>query len=252
MCEGFVYYVCMMRFFRQLPGVYVSLSGAKDGAFSSFYSLKRDARARKKTETYLKRQEISPQSVVAGELVFGSRVATVKTASTGKRVHVVRGVDALVTNQQEVFLAVTGADCFPVFFADHKAKVVGVAHASWRGIVGGIIINTLRTMRQRGANYEDIHVSIGPGICPRHFEIQEDVLSYFLAWESHIVRRRKKIFVDLPGIMTEQLLGAGIGTRHITQRRICTYTGRKLLFSARRYAHEGGRDGRMIALIGLR
>jgi len=242
----------MMRFLRQLPGVYASLSGVKDGAFSSFRSVKRDARARKKTETYLKRQGISPQSVFAGELVFGSRVATIEAAPTGKRTHVVRGVDALVTNQQEVFLAVTVADCFPVFFADHKAQVVGVAHASWRGIVSGIVPNTLRAMRRRGANTKDMHVSIGPGICPRHFEIQEDVLSYFLEWESHIVRRRKKIFVDLPGIMTEQLTGAGVSTRHITQRRVCTYTGRKLLFSARRYAHEGGRDGRMIALIGLR
>ena len=77
-----------------------------------------------------------------------------------------RNSDGATATVPGVVCAVMTADCLPVLFADRAGKVVGAAHAGWKGAFSGIIESTLGTMEKLGADKNNIVASIGPGIGP--------------------------------------------------------------------------------------
>lgn len=87
--------------------------------------------------------------------------------------------DALVTSEKDLILAVSIADCFPILFYDNTNKVIGAAHAGWRGTVSGIAENTINAMIRLGAKPENIHVAIGQGISQSNFEVGNEVIHEF-------------------------------------------------------------------------
>jgi YfiH family protein len=78
-----------------------------------------------------------------------------------------------------VVCAILTADCLPVLFADLDGKVVGAAHAGWRGLAGGVLGATVRAMRAAGAG--EITAWMGPAIGPDAFEVGADVRDAFVA-----------------------------------------------------------------------
>lgn len=91
----------------------------------------------------------------------------------------VRTGDASIATQPGVVCAILTADCLPVLFAGLDGKVVGAAHAGWRGLAGGVLGATVRAMRAAGAG--DITAWIGPAIGPDAFEVGADVVAAFSA-----------------------------------------------------------------------
>lgn len=91
----------------------------------------------------------------------------------------VRSGDASIATQAGLVCAILTADCLPVLFADLDGKVVGAAHAGWRGLAGGVLGETVRAMRAAGAG--EITAWMGPAIGPDAFEVGEDVRDAFLA-----------------------------------------------------------------------
>ncbi|MES2739855.1 MAG: peptidoglycan editing factor PgeF [Pseudomonadota bacterium] len=87
--------------------------------------------------------------------------------------------DASFTRARGAVCAILTADCLPLLFADVDGKVVGAAHAGWRGLAGGVLGQTLRAMRGAGAG--EIVAWMGPAIGARRFEVGPDVLAAFLA-----------------------------------------------------------------------
>lgn len=87
--------------------------------------------------------------------------------------------DVLITCEKDIALSVTGADCYLIYFEDHAAGVIGLAHAGWRGIVGGIIENVVSGMIAVCAELGNIGLRVGPGICARHFEVRRMSLVIF-------------------------------------------------------------------------
>ncbi|XP_069576200.1 purine nucleoside phosphorylase LACC1 [Brachyistius frenatus] len=76
--------------------------------------------------------------------------------------------DAMVTNQTGVVLAAPGADCMPILFADPVLRVIGVAHAGWKGTLMGVAMVTVDAMvSEFGCRVSDIVVAVGPsvGVC---------------------------------------------------------------------------------------
>jgi YfiH family protein len=90
--------------------------------------------------------------------------------------------DASVTTQQGVVCAIQSADCLPVLFCDRAGRVVGAAHAGWRGMASGVLQNTVARMRSAGA--DEIFAWMGPAIGPNRFEVGEDVLHAFAVVDS--------------------------------------------------------------------
>ncbi|MFZ2299931.1 MAG: peptidoglycan editing factor PgeF [Candidatus Moraniibacteriota bacterium] len=218
----------MLDFFRQFPEVFAVLSERKDGPMKAFPERPEENRENRKR--FFSEQGIASDGVVSAELVHGTEVAIVSDTSQT----VILGTDALVTKEKKLFLSVTVADCLPVFFYDPMARVIGIAHAGWRGIVGGVIGKTVDAMIECGAKQIDICVAFGPNIQKCHFEIGTDILSQFAGYEQYILERNAGIFVDLQGIAKEQLKKSGISGKNIEKSLLCTFCEPEKFFSHRR------------------
>jgi len=138
------------------------------------------------------------------------------------------------------------ADCLPVFLSDREGKSVGIAHAGWRGLAGGIVENVVQAM---GVPSRDIIAYIGPGIGARRYEVGEDVRKAFVdrdpaAARSFAPRQGGKYLVDLYGLARQRLAAAGVAG--IYGGGFCT-AGEERFFSFRR----DETTGRMASLIWL-
>ena len=108
--------------------------------------------------------------------VHGTAVVTAQHVASQSH-HDAPRADASITTQSGVVCAIMTADCMPVLFADREGRAVGAAHAGWRGLAGGVLENTVRSLRQAGAR--QLLAWLGPAIGPVHFEVGEEVLAAF-------------------------------------------------------------------------
>lgn len=178
---------------------------------------------------YFETNGLGGKKIVIADLVHGTNVEKVGSSSE----YFIPATDALVTKESGIILTLTGADCFPIYFEEKTAGIIGLAHCGWRGIVGGIVEKTIASVIEMGGKAENIAVTIGPGICAKHFEIKEDVLSHFLPY-TEFIERDKNIRVDLKGIIKKQLSEAGILSENTSDTDECTYCLSEKYFSYRR------------------
>jgi polyphenol oxidase len=168
--------------------------------------------------------------------------------------------DAMVTATPGLALGILTADCAPVLLADPKAKVIGAAHAGWKGALGqdgrGVLEATLDAMEKLGALRDRITAVIGPCITQANYEVAFDFRDRFLA----LGLRNRRFFVpsdkeghyrfDLPGYAAHRLSTAGAGT--VEMSGVCTYPPQNGYFSFRRATHAGEPDyGRQVSAIVL-
>ena len=98
----------------------------------------------------------------------------VVTGQTGAAVAGQRA-DALVTAEAGLVLAVHTADCAPVVLRAERDRVIGVAHAGWRGLVAGVIEEAVGAMEALGA--KAVTASVGPCIHRECYEFGIDDLA---------------------------------------------------------------------------
>jgi len=198
---------------------------------------------------------LSPDRTAVAGLVHGNRVVAV----TGQEppgpdgIRLIRDCDGLVTDVPGFALVVTAADCVPLFFYDPTARVIGIAHAGWRGTVAGVAAATVRAMEAHyGCRPESIHVAIGPSIGPCCFEVDRQVTEPLQAYYGEDACRLMepagpgKAMVNLWEANRLDLQRCGV--RAITVAGVCTVCGVSKLFSHRA---EGGQAGRGAAIIAL-
>lgn len=161
--------------------------------------------------------------------------------------------DAAVTSTPDRVLAIMAADCLPVLIADRQGRVLGAAHAGWRGLSGGVLENTFEALRRKCPQADQWQAWVGPGIGPSAFEVGEDVLQAFApdgpdAQALFQPRHEKsgKWMADLPALAALRLRRAGIADVHVSG--LCTVTDRDRFFSYRR----DGETGRMAMVAWLR
>jgi len=161
-------------------------------------------------------------------------------------------VDASVTAQPGRVLAIMVADCLPVVIADAEGKVLGTAHAGWRGLSGGVLEHTLDAMRAKAPQATGWRAWVGPGIGPEHFEVGQDVLDAFTADDPATARFftprngvAGKWLADLAGLADFRLRRAGV--QEVSLSGECTVTRKDRYFSYRR----DGVTGRMALLAWL-
>ena len=157
---------------------------------------------------------------------------------------VVQGVDALVTDQRDVPLFATYADCYPIVLWDPQRRCAALAHAGWRGTAAGVAVAAVRKMTDAyGSHPANILAGIGPGICGRCYEVGEDVASRF---ETRFLKpgRDDHFLLDLAAANRAQLEEAGVKEVHVLG--LCTKET-SFLPSHRRDA-DGTRFGAIVAL----
>jgi YfiH family protein len=198
-------------------------------------------------------QSLLPATPAWTSQVHGVAVADAATVVPGAPVQV---ADAAVADRAGVVCAVMTADCLPVLIDDIVGKVVGGAHAGWRGLAAGVLGETVAAMRARGAG--EITAWLGPAIGPQAFEVGMDVLDSFVAGahgtdEIAQVRaafapypgREGKYFADIYALA--RLYLARDGVLRVSGGTHCTFTERDSFFSYRR-DHVTGRQASLIWL----
>ncbi|MFF4271675.1 peptidoglycan editing factor PgeF [Streptomyces sp. NPDC001536] len=113
---------------------------------------------------------IDPGRVVWMNQVHGAEVAVVSEAWGDRPVP---EVDAVVTAERGLALAVLTADCTPVLLADPVAGVVGAAHAGRPGMIAGVVPAAVRAMTELGAEPARIVARTGPAVCGRCYEVPD-------------------------------------------------------------------------------
>ena len=178
---------------------------------------------------YFDTHHLTGKQVAVASLAHGTRVAVVRRDSP----YVFLETDALVTKDADCVLTLTGADCFPLYFEEKTAGIIGLAHGGWRGIVGGILVETIKEIVKLGGKPEKTVLTIGPGICTKHFEIQTDVLEQFAEYQEYVVSD-DGLHVDLKRIVCLQAKKAGLAAEQIIVSQECTFCLSEKYFSYRR------------------
>lgn len=145
--------------------------------------------------------------------------------------------DAFVTADPATVLAVTVADCVPVFLLDVEEGAIGVAHAGWRGLAGGIVRNAVRAMTEGlGVRHGDLLVAVGPSIRGPRYEVGPEVWSRFP--EEFAVPRlgdgSDRAFLDLPSCALAQAAAERVPRENLVDFALCTFEHPASLFSHRR------------------
>lgn len=152
--------------------------------------------------------------------------------------------DGLVCDRVGPVLGAFAADCIPILFADPIARVIGAAHAGWRGTVGGVAANVVARMVELGSKPADIRVALGPSIGPCCFEVGPEVVEQFRAAfgdvPGMVVAGPKKEHIDLRVASRTVLERAGVAPDHLDDRPPCTRCEADRFFSYRRDGREGG------------
>jgi YfiH family protein len=166
--------------------------------------------------------------------VHGKRVLTHTAGWTGwLRAD---AADGHIAPARGLGLAVTVADCVPVFIA-HPSGVAALLHAGWRGIAGGILAVALRDLRAAGLASPDLVMHLGPAICGDCYEVSPDVYNTLTG---RTVERPTTL--DLRALLADQARKDGVRTIEVSP--FCT-----LCHQGRFFSHRGGDVGRQLGVI---
>ena len=163
--------------------------------------------------------------------------------------------DAIVTRTEGLAIGVTAADCGPVLFVDPGARVIGAAHAGWKGALTGVLESTIDAMEKLGADRGGIVAAIGPLIRQHSYEVGPEFVERFLNADAEHARfflaseRDGHSMFDLASFIRMRLENAGV--LMIDDIGVDTYSDERF-FSYRRSVHRNEPDyGRHVHAIAL-
>lgn len=244
---------------------------ARTGGFSNppYDSLNLGFHVGDNPETVLKNRErialesgIPFSSFTVARQIHGCNVKIITEDLRGRGAYnyetAINSTDAMVTSTPNICLMVLQADCVPVLFFDVKKKVIGVAHAGWRGTVHMVAQNTVKVLQEKfNCSPQDILVGIGPSIGPCCYEIGPETIvqieKAFHNEKGYINNKTPdgKGYFNLWKANKTQLVQMGIPERNIEVAQICTRCNHTIFFSYRYQNTETGRFGAGIMLKSL-
>jgi len=180
-------------------------------------------------------------AVVLSHQIHGTAVQWHRAGQPGWLI--LDGVDGHATRTPGVLLTVTVADCVPVYLVAPHKRVVALLHAGWRGTAGGMLERGVAAVRREAfVMAEEIVMHCGVGICGACYEVGSEVLAQLTPGRATAATGH----VDLRAVLVRQ--AAELGVREVSVSPWCSAHDRAHFFSHR---GSGGRDGRMIAYLGV-
>lgn len=203
-----------------------------------------------KRKIFLQELAINPLDLICLKQVHSNKVIRVGEEWRGfgakDYTSAINDTDGLITDIRNLPLAIFIADCLAMYFFDKQNNAIGLIHAGWRGTAGKISINAVNALKQHfNSKVDDLVVGFSPCIRPCCYEVKSDVAKFF---NTNLIYRQGKVFLDLAGENKKQLLSAGLREENIIDCQICTCCNSGEFFSFRK---EGEKAGRMMALIML-
>jgi YfiH family protein len=247
------------RALAALPGVAHGFFGREGGVSTGLYTSlncgpgSKDDRAAVAENRRRVAEALAPGAALVSLAQIHSPIVHVVGANWDAAAH--PEGDGMATATPGIALGILTADCGPVLFADPQAKVIGAAHAGWKGAIGGVLEATVAAMEALGAQRGRITAAIGPCISQQNYEVGFDFRDRFLEQGGLRMRRffmpsakEGHYHFDLEGYAAARL--AALELSAVERLGICTYPAPNGFFSFRRTTHAGEPDyGREISAI---
>ena len=204
--------------------------------------------------------KLNNSSLVFSDQIHDSKIHKVThldAPKTKKYVKNLIGFDGLITNEPNLTLVTSYADCVPLYFVDPVHKAIGLSHSGWKGTVQKIGLKTIQAMKDNfDTDPTELIAVIGPSICFDCYEISEDVAMEFKHNFSPDVtnkilfqKENGKYQLDLWLTNQAILLEAGMQKENISNSNICTCCNSNLLFSHRASNGQRGNLAGFLCLV---
>jgi YfiH family protein len=246
--DAFRQYGIRHGFFTRVGGVSAGIYGSLNIGTGSSDDKDRVAENRRRVADWM---GVAPEALLSAYQVHSPDVIV----ATGPFAMPRPKADAIVTDRPGLALGASSADCGPVLFADPQARVIGAAHAGWKGALTGVLENTVAAMEGLGADRARTVAVLGPSIGPRNYEVGAEFIERFIASDADNaayftpVEKPGHALFDLSRYTVDRLRKAGVAAEALNR---CTYAEEDLFFSYRRATHRAEADyGRQISAIVL-
>ncbi|MEH7502410.1 peptidoglycan editing factor PgeF [Neobacillus drentensis] len=193
---------------------------------------------------------------VGAEQTHGIQLKKISKEDRGKGSHSyensIKDTDGFYTNEEGILLSLCFADCVPLFFIAPDSKMIGIAHAGWKGTVGQIAKEMISAWGREGINPQEILVAIGPSICEKCYIVDKRVINLV---ENTLVDveilpynliNDGQYSLDLREVNRQIIIKSGVPVTNILMTGFCSSCDKEF-FSHRR---DQGRTGRMLSFIG--
>jgi YfiH family protein len=239
-----------------LPGVTHGFFGRKGGVSTGLYeSLNIGEGSGDDAQAIRDNRELIRDAIDAEHLLSCFQIHSAKVVTVAEPWKTRPQADAMVTDKPGIALCILTADCVPILFADPTAKVIGAAHAGWKGALGGVAEATIEAMEEMGADRSNITAAIGPAIQQASYEVGPEFRDTWVGtyeWTDRLFKAGESdhSYFDLTGYIQAILLREGISAIDNLGHDTCAMEDD--YFSNRRRNHHGepdyGRNGSVIML----
>lgn len=194
---------------------------------------------------------------VGAEQTHETKIRKVNKSDKGKGSHdygdSFKQTDGFYTSESGLLLTLCFADCVPLYFIAPQQRIIGAAHAGWRGTVAGIGREMISCLSAEGVKPSEVHVAIGPSICEKCYVVDDYVVSHLQNKVEDVTKNTYNLIdknqyqLNLPKLNKQILMDAGVLEENIMSTNLCTSCNHELFFSHRK---DQGTTGRMISFIG--
>ena len=239
-----------------LSGIRHGFFGRKGGVSTGLYeSLNIGQGSDDDVQAIRDNRDLVRDAVAAEKLLSCFQVHSAKVVTVTEPWRTRPQADAMVTTVPGLALCVLSADCVPILLADEETKVIGAAHAGWKGALGGVCEATIAQMEALGAERHSIVAGIGPAIQQASYEVGPEFRDTFVGeyeWTDRLFKagREDRSHFDLTGYVETVLRREGLNAVDNLGHDTCAMEDD--YFSNRRRNHRGendyGRNGSVIVL----
>ena len=230
----------------------------KNGVSKGYYeSLNCGLGSNDKKENVLKNLELVAKEITCSK----ESLITLNQQHTNQVVHINSNKsvknkltgDAIVSEVRNIGIGILTADCAPIFFYDHKKKIIGCAHAGWKGALKGVIKNTVKKFNELNSNNNDLIAAVGPCINKKNYEVKVDFFEKFISQNKNNERffnktSSEKYFFDLRSFINQEL--SDLNIKNIDNIEMDTFSEKEFFYSYRRSRLNEEQDyGRCISVI---
>ena len=249
---------------KQFPGLVAGMTtkngGASSGDFESLnlgFHVGDDLSAvcsnRRKVSELL---EFSLNTWVGAEQTHGINLKRISNSDRGKGSNSydnsIKDTDGFYSNEEGILLSLCFADCVPLFFIAPESRMIGIAHAGWKGTVGQIAKEMINAWGSEGIDPQQILVAIGPSICERCYIVDKHIINLVENTLEDVEKLPYNLIndgqysLDLREVNRHIIKKSGVPDTNILMTGFCSNCNEEF------FSHRGdqGRTGRMLSFIG--
>lgn len=198
--------------------------------------------------------KLNDKEMIYGEQIHDDKFKLVKDEDKQKGVNAdssaIKGVDGLISKDNNIILAGNFADCLSIYLIDKNKRYFSLSHAGWKGTYNKILSKVIGFFTDNlNCRLEDLIVVIGPSISQNNYEIDYKLAIKFIKKfkfkSSYYIKKDGSYFLDLKGLNKLIALDKGIDESNLFISKFCTYQREDLFYSYRR----DKKTGRMNAFI---